>query len=132
MHTGVLSCVILKRRLEFGATEEMLPSYIDEQLAGLCGGSQWRSSPGGVQGSEPLPRAAQWGPYVKIWRYCFSTEGWGVEARQTAADDKLARTPPEPSNPPTPLEGAMWSDSQTGDAKPPTTHCRTLSCGLVE
>ena len=31
-HTGVLSCVVLKRRLEFGTTEEMLPSYLDEHM----------------------------------------------------------------------------------------------------
>jgi len=60
-HTGVLPCVVLKRRLEFGTTEEMLPSYLDEQY----------------------------------------------------------------------VEGALRSDCQTGDAEPPTTRCRTLSCGLV-
>jgi len=33
-HSGVLSmsCVVLKRRLEFGTTEEMLPSYFDEHM----------------------------------------------------------------------------------------------------
>jgi len=31
-HTGVLSCVVLKRTLEFGTTEKMLPSYLDEHM----------------------------------------------------------------------------------------------------
>jgi len=31
-HTGVLSCVVLKRWLDVGTTEKMLPSYRDEHM----------------------------------------------------------------------------------------------------